>query len=111
MPHGSLQSEISQRSPPKLGKTAPSRLLLTSTYWWVFEQDARREGSPHRFLHFGTRLAQEGLSKLTEGCPTDLPPLMKRVPDSGQDLDTPLAQRAAWVLGKTVSDSRKGKRG
>ena len=68
-------------------------------------------GSPHRFLHFGTRLAQEGLPKLTEGCLTDLPPLMKRVPDSGQDLDTPLAQRAAWVLGKAVPDSRKGRGG
>ena len=42
MPHGSLQSEISQRSPPKLGKMASSRLLLTSSYWWVFGQDARR---------------------------------------------------------------------
>jgi hypothetical protein len=44
-PHGSLQSENSQRSPPKLGKTASSRLLLSSTYWWVFGQDARRRGS------------------------------------------------------------------
>jgi len=44
-PHGSLQSEISQRSQPKLGKTAPSRLLLASTYWRVFGQDARRNSS------------------------------------------------------------------
>ena len=109
-PHGSLQSKNSQRSPPKLGKMASSRLLLSSTYWWVFGQDARRE-SPRRFLHFGTRFAQEGLPKLAEGCSTDLPPLVKRVPDSGQDLDTPLAQGATWVLGKTVPDSRKGKGG